>query len=83
MTQSAGMERRKAELGILDYSCSQPSLESIFLSIAEWDINRVDVKSGGEAAAAAKGQQPLLQAANEGVEMEAASADRAAIVVVR
>ena len=70
------MERRKEELGILDYSCSQPSLESIFLSIAERDINRVDVKSGVEAAA--KGQQ---QAANgEGVEMEAASADRGPMV---
>jgi hypothetical protein len=30
----------KEELGILDYSASQPSLESIFLAIAEKDINR-------------------------------------------
>jgi len=34
------MEARKEALGVLDYSCSQPSLESIFLAIAEKDINR-------------------------------------------
>ena len=34
------MEAHKERLGILDYSASQPSLESIFLSIAEKDINR-------------------------------------------
>ena len=34
------MEGKKAALGILDYSCSQPSLEQIFLQIAERDINR-------------------------------------------
>ena len=34
------MERHKDALGILDYSASQPSLESIFLAIADKDINR-------------------------------------------
>ena len=32
------MEREKGRLGVLDYSASQPSLESIFLAIAERDI---------------------------------------------
>ena len=32
------MEAKKDELGVLDYSASQPSLESIFLAIAEKDI---------------------------------------------
>ena len=32
------MEAQKAQLGVLDYLASQPSLESIFLSIAEKDI---------------------------------------------
>ena len=32
------MEEKKEELGVLDYSASQPSLESIFLAIAEKDI---------------------------------------------
>ena len=43
------METRKESLGIHDYSASQPSLESIFLSIAEKDINR---RPAREAAAA-------------------------------
>ena len=51
------MEARKDGLGILDYSCSQPSLESIFLAIAEKDINRkpvqADAPTGGEQARAA------------------------------
>ena len=34
------MEANKARLGVLDYSASQPTLESIFLAIAEKDINR-------------------------------------------
>ena len=34
------MESQKDGLGVLDYSASQPSLESIFLAIAEKDINR-------------------------------------------
>jgi len=34
------MEACKAQLGVLDYSASQPSLESIFLAIAQNDINR-------------------------------------------
>ena len=34
------MEANKAKLGVLDYSASQPTLESIFLTIAENDINR-------------------------------------------
>mmetsp|Transcript_32040 Transcript_32040/g.67148 ORF Transcript_32040/g.67148 Transcript_32040/m.67148 type:complete len:147 (+) Transcript_32040:1-441(+) len=40
------MESNKERLGVLDYSASQPTLESIFLSIAEKDINR----TGGAAA---------------------------------
>jgi len=40
------MEGRKEELGVLDYSCSQPSLESIFLAIAEKDINRASAAAG-------------------------------------
>ena len=34
------MEGAKEGMGILDYSASQASLESIFLAIAERDINR-------------------------------------------
>ena len=36
------MEVHKQSLGILDYSASQPTLESIFLAIAEKDIVRRD-----------------------------------------
>ena len=44
------MEERKEELGILDYSASQPSLESIFLAIAEKDINRAPARRAAAAA---------------------------------
>ena len=40
------MERHKDALGILDYSASQPSLESIFLAIADKDINRKPREDG-------------------------------------
>ena len=40
------METNKERLGVLDYSASQPTLESIFLAIAEKDINR----TGGATA---------------------------------
>jgi len=39
------MEGSKEGLGVLDYSCAQPSLESIFLKIAERDINRKTTRS--------------------------------------
>jgi len=43
------MEAHKGRLGVLDYSASQPTLESIFLAIAEKDI----IRTGGATAAAA------------------------------
>ena len=45
------MEAKKEALGVLDYSASQPSLESIFLAIAEKDINRRPLAAVARAAA--------------------------------
>ena len=53
------METHKKSLGILDYSASQPTLESIFLAIAEKDINR----TGGASPADEPAAQPAADAA--------------------
>uniref|UniRef100_A0A7S3BNQ7 ABCA1-4-like C-terminal R2 regulatory domain-containing protein n=1 Tax=Haptolina ericina TaxID=156174 RepID=A0A7S3BNQ7_9EUKA len=53
------MEVHKQSLGILDYSASQPTLESIFLAIAEKDINR----TGGASPADEPAAQPAADAA--------------------
>ena len=46
------MEASKESLGVLDYSASQPSLESIFLAIAKDDINRRPAAANKAAAVA-------------------------------
>ena len=46
----AVMEGLRDELGVLDYSASQPTLESIFLSMAKKDLNRQgDAQAEAEA----------------------------------
>ena len=54
------MENHKERLGVLDYSASQPTLESIFLAIAEKDINRTGgaTSRGDDAQVAQVAQHP-------------------------
>ena len=54
------MEAKKEALGVLDYSCSQPSLESIFLAIAERDINRKLAAGPAPPAAESADREPIL-----------------------
>jgi len=52
------MEANKERLGVLDYSASQPTLESIFLTIADKDINRRGGGGGGGGGGAVAGPAP-------------------------
>lgn len=56
------METHKEALGVLDYSASQPSLESIFLSIAAEDINKKKQVCGGADGQRQAGASPRVSA---------------------
>ena len=56
------MEREKVRLGVLDYSASQPSLESIFLAIAERDIT-LDRNRKAQLNGLPGDRQPTMDAA--------------------